>query len=83
MEPIGENLHSFAKRILPLRVIRERSDFMAAAEQESRDIFARVAERSGDDDRLGRLVHSPPRLDVAVNSKLLRLMGLVGLARDP
>src|SRR5579872_3369327 len=67
VEVVRKDPNMFAKRILPLStprriMIRQRPNVVPAAQQNSRRVFPRVAERPGDDDR--RAHYSPPSRDI-------------------
>jgi len=49
IKAVGKDLDFLAERILTLRVVRQSAESISTAEHKPRGIFARVAERSGDD----------------------------------
>jgi hypothetical protein len=52
LEIVGKNLNFIAERMAAFRMVGQRANLVPAIEQQPRRIFARIAERSRDYDRL-------------------------------
>ncbi len=52
VEVVGKDVNLVTKWICPLRMVCQSADFVSTAEQKPGDVFARVAKRTGDDNRI-------------------------------